>query len=679
MDIPFYNGINGQSFQITHVFENFAELQEDENQGWNSVYPVGSFYTIGKNDSADGSTLWQKTFSKDLNRIVYQCIGSFKGESELHIEQVPETEYYKLIFDYGESSEASPDDSSYALKSDLVNYVKISDINNYISNNAISQGDLEAYIANNITSVPNGGTEGQVLTRDSNNNLSWTTINVNSVTVDNNWVTNSENPIQSKIIKSALDGKASQSDLDTLTATVSNKVDKTITDGLQGEITTLQTSVQSNTTSINNIRQVPANGTTGQILTKTANGYDWGTISSDGSGVDLSNYVTQTDLQNNINSLNESIQNRATQAELSNYLKTTVAASQYATKNEVSAIKAVPNNGNVNDVLTKTTNGYEWKAPPISSGSGGDGTSITIDTALDPNSSNPVTNSAISIAVAGKLDIPSNSNSATIGMVLTKTNDSTEWQALPTSGGSGEGTSITIDTELDDDSTNPVQNQVIANALKGIHGIPVGGSQGAVLTKSSGADYDTTWSTVSTGGDGSTIVIDSTLSASSQNAVANSVITAALLNCVPTTRTINGNALSSDITLNTVPDYSNATTGQVLTKTNNGIGWQSLSSSGSNIKVRIQEFTFPAGFSGMSSSINYRNFTFNDDSLDTLENKFVFMDLNFAAGETNATYLTVWQNILNYGPGYNGKTFTLYTTATSSEVDGLPFKVVVIG
>ena len=53
MDIPFYNGINGQSFQITHVFENFAELQEDENQGWNSVYPVGSFYTIGKNDSVD--------------------------------------------------------------------------------------------------------------------------------------------------------------------------------------------------------------------------------------------------------------------------------------------------------------------------------------------------------------------------------------------------------------------------------------------------------------------------------------------------------------------------------------------------------------------------------------------------------------------------------------------------
>ena len=629
MDIPFYNGINGQSFQITHVFENFAELQEDENQGWNSVYPVGSFYTIGKNDSVDGSTLWQKTFSKDLNRIVYQCIGSFKSESELNIEQVPETEYYKLIFDYGESSKASPDDSSYALKSDLVNYVKISDINNYISSNAISQGDLEAYIANNVTSVPSGGTEGQVLTRDSNNNLSWTTINVNPVTVDNNWVTNSENPIQSKIIKSALDGKASQSDLDTLTVTVSNKVDKTITDGLQEEITTLQTSVQSNTTSINNIRQVPANGTTGQVLTKTANGYNWGTISSDGSGVDLSNYVTQTDLQNNISSLNESIQNRATKTELNSYLKTSTASSTYATKSEVSAIKAVPNNGNVNDVLTKTTNGYEWKAPSAS-------------------------------------------------------------------GNGGDGTSITIDTELDDESTNPVQNKVITNALN-THGIPAGGSQGAVLTKSSGTDYDTTWSTISTGGDGSTIVIDSTLSANSPNAVANSVITTALagkadlangyipmsqipdLGYVPPTRTINGNALSSDITLNTVPDYSNATTGQVLTKTNNGIEWQSLSSSSSNIKVRIQEFTFPNGFSGISSSIKYCNFTFNDDSLDTLENKFVFMDLNFAAGETNATYLTVWQNILNYGPGYNGKTFTLYTTATSSEVNGLPFKVVVIG
>lgn len=567
MDIPFYNGINGQSFQITHVFENFAELQEDENQGWNSVYPVGSFYTIGKNDSVDGSTLWQKTFSKDLNRIVYQCIGSFKSESELNIEQVPETEYYKLIFNYGESSEASPDDSSYALKSDLVNYVKISDINNYISSNAISQGDLEAYIANNVTSVPSGGTEGQVLTRDSNNNLSWTTININPVTIDNNWVTNSENPIQSKIIKSALDGKASQSDLDTLTVTVSNKADKTITDGLQGEITTLQTSVQSNTTNINNIRQVPANGTTGQVLTKTANGYDWGTVSSDGSGVDLSNYVTQTTFQNNINSLNESIQSRATQTELNNYLKTNDASSTYATKDSVSAIKAVPSDGNVNDVLTKTTNGYEWKAPPTSSGSGGDGTSITIDTALDPNSSNPVTNSAISTAVAGKLDVPTNSSSATVGMVLTKTNNSTEWQALPTSGGSGEGTSITIDTALDNTSTNPVQNKVITSALNNIHGIPAGGSQGSVLTKNSATDYDIIWSTISTGGDGSTIVIDSTLDTNSSNAVANSAITTALaskadlangfipvgqipnLNYVPTTRTVNGNALSSDITL----------------------------------------------------------------------------------------------------------------------------------
>jgi hypothetical protein len=33
------------------------------------------------------------------------------------------------------------------------------------------------------------------------------------------------------------------------------------------------------------------------------------------------------------------------------------------------------------------------------------------------------------------------------------------------------------------------------------------------------------------------------------------------LDYVPTTRTINGNALSNDITLNTVPDYSSATTG----------------------------------------------------------------------------------------------------------------------
>jgi hypothetical protein len=46
MSIPFYGGINGQSFKITTIFNNYQELIADEALGWSSNNPVGGYYAI---------------------------------------------------------------------------------------------------------------------------------------------------------------------------------------------------------------------------------------------------------------------------------------------------------------------------------------------------------------------------------------------------------------------------------------------------------------------------------------------------------------------------------------------------------------------------------------------------------------------------------------------------------
>lgn len=67
----------------------------------------------------------------------------------------------------------------------------------------------------------------------------------------------------------------------------------------------------------------------------------------------------------------------------------------------------------------------------------------------------------------------------------------------------------------------------IIEAVNGVHGIPVGGTNGQVLAKASGTDYDVHWVNQSGGGGGS-VTVDSTMSSTSENPVQNKVIYNAL-------------------------------------------------------------------------------------------------------------------------------------------------------
>lgn len=97
-------------------------------------------------------------------------------------------------------------------------------------------------------------------------------------------------------------------------------------------------------------------------------------------------------------------------------------------------------------------NAEDWIV--IGGGSGG-GTSITIDSSLSSTSTNPVQNKAIKVALDGKM--PANQAFKTIN-----------GQSIVGSGNitiDGGGSSVTVDSSFVNGSKNPVQSNVIQNAL----------------------------------------------------------------------------------------------------------------------------------------------------------------------------------------------------------------------
>lgn len=97
-------------------------------------------------------------------------------------------------------------------------------------------------------------------------------------------------------------------------------------------------------------------------------------------------------------------------------------------------------------------NAEDWIV--IGGGSGG-GTSITIDSSLSSTSTNPVQNKAIKVALDGKM--PANQAFKTVNgqSILGSGNISVE----------GGGSSVTVDSSFVNGSKNPVQSNVIQNAL----------------------------------------------------------------------------------------------------------------------------------------------------------------------------------------------------------------------
>ena len=119
-----------------------------------------------------------------------------------------------------------------------------------------------------------------------------------SVTIDDSWITDSTNPVQSKIIKLALDGKAASdhthSQYLTEHQSLTNYIQKSQTSGLiKNDGTIDSTSYSTFSGSYSDLSNKPSY--TATITSSTANAYKIGSINISGSSVDI--YAKDTDTQ----------------------------------------------------------------------------------------------------------------------------------------------------------------------------------------------------------------------------------------------------------------------------------------------------------------------------------------------------------------------------------------------
>ena len=413
------------------------------------------------------------------------------------------------------------------------------------------------YIINNFDAlyaqIPNGRAYVKSvnnITPDSNGNV---TVNVGTggggtggtnITVDSTLSSTSTNPVQNKVLYAALNNKLDKNGTATYAARDSSG-------NIISSTYAKKTDLSSYVKSINNVKPDSAGNVN---------------ISSSGGG---SNITVDTTLDS---TSSNAIANKAVYAALNNKLDKTgtaaaatkatqdsygnVIVNTYARKSDLSSyVKTINNqepdaNGNIN----------------ISTGGAGTGTNITVDSTLSSTSNNPIANKAVYAAVNNKLDktgiaayatrdssgnviintyATKNELSGCVKSINNMTPDSSGNVNISTSGG---GANITVDTVLSANSANAIANKAVYNALSGKLGVTDTAEYAkkdaagnviidtyakkadisGVVKSVNGTKPDSNGNVTITVSGGSNVTVDTTLSATSTNPIANKTVYSAL-------------------------------------------------------------------------------------------------------------------------------------------------------
>lgn len=336
------------------------------------------------------------------------------------------------------------------------------------------------YIMNNFDAlyaqIPNGRAYVKSvnnITPDSNGNV---TVNVGTggggtggtnITVDSTLSSTSTNPVQNKVLYAALNNKLDKNG----TATYATRDSS---GNIISSTYAKKTDLNSYVKSINNVKPDSA----GNVNISSSGGGSNITIDATLSGTSsnaIANKAVYAALENKLDKTGTAAAaTKATQDSYGNVIVTT-----YARKSDLSGyVKTINNqepdtNGNIN----------------ISTGGGGTGPNITVDTTLSSTSNNPIANKAVYTAVNNKLDktgiaayaTRDSSGNVIINTYATKnelsgcvksinniTPDSSGNVNISTSGG---GANITVDTVLSANSANAIANKAVYNALSGKLGV----------------------------------------------------------------------------------------------------------------------------------------------------------------------------------------------------------------
>ena len=332
------------------------------------------------------------------------------------------------------------------------------------------------YIMNNFDAlyaqIPNGRAYVKSvnnITPDSNGNV---TVNVGTggggtdgtnITVDSTLSSTSTNPVQNKVLYAALNNKLDKNGTATYAARDSSG-------NIISSTYAKKTDLNSYVKSINNMKPDSA----GNVNISSSGGGSNITVDTALSGTSsnaIANKAVYAALNNKLDKTGTAAAaTKATQDSYGNVIVTT-----YARKSDLSGyVKTINNmepdtNGNIN----------------ISTGGGGTGTNITVDSTLSSTSSNPIANKAVYTALNNKLEkngtamYASRDSSGNVfgSTYATKTELSKCVKSInnltPDGSGnvnistSGGGTNITVDTTLSSTSTNAIQNKAVYAALSG--------------------------------------------------------------------------------------------------------------------------------------------------------------------------------------------------------------------
>ena len=335
------------------------------------------------------------------------------------------------------------------------------------------------YIMNNFDAlyaqIPNGRAYVKSvnnITPDSNGNV---TVNVGSgggtggtnITVDSTLSSTSTNPVQNKVLYAALNNKLDKNGTATYAARDSSG-------NIISSTYAKKTDLNSYVKSINNMKPDSA----GNVNISSSGGGSNITVDSTLSGTSsnaIANKAVYAALENKLDKNGTAAAaTKATQDSYGNVIVTT-----YARKSDLSGyVKTINNqepdvNGNIN----------------ISTGgSGTGGTNITVDSTLSSTSNNAIANKAVYEALSGKLDKTGTAAAATkatqdsygnvivttyarksdlSGYVKTINNQEpdTNGNINISTGGAGTGPNITVDTTLSSTSNNPIANKAVYTAV----------------------------------------------------------------------------------------------------------------------------------------------------------------------------------------------------------------------
>lgn len=305
-------------------------------------------------------------------------------------------------------------------------------------------------------------------------------------------------------------------------------------------------------------------------ITPDSNGNVTVNVGTGGGGTGGTNITVDSTLSS---TSTNPVQNKVLYAALNNKLDKNGTAT-YATRDSSGNIisSTYAKKTDLNSYVKSINNVKPDSAGNVNISSSGGGSNITIDATLSGTSSNAIANKAVYAALENKLDKTGTAAAATkatqdsygnvivttyarksdlSGYVKTINNQEpdTNGNINISTGGGGSGSNITVDTTLSSTSNNPIANKAVYTALN--NKLEKNGTAMYASRDSSGNVFGSTYATktelskcvksinnltpdssgnvnISTNGGGTNITVDTALSGTSNNAISNKAVYAAL-------------------------------------------------------------------------------------------------------------------------------------------------------